>query len=148
MACHIAHSDLYAALERRCERVRKRRSTLLFRRGEKAFGMFLVIRGTVRLDFGVDTSTTLGNVCGRGALVGLPATLSRGNYSMTATLTEDAELGFLTPQDLVSLLRQQPALRQHLLTILSEKAAHSEEVVKALRCKEKPPELALQSALK
>ena len=146
MACYISHPDLYAALERRCDRVRKRRSTALFRRGEKAFGMFLVIRGAVRLDFGVDTSTALGNVCGPGALVGLPATLSRSNYSMTATVTEDAELGFLTPQDLVSLLHQQPELRQHLLTILSEKVAHSEQVAKALRCKEKPPELAWEPA--
>ena len=141
MACYIAHSDLYAALEQRCERVRKRRSTVLFRRGEKAFGMFLVIRGTVSLDFGVDASTALANVCYPGTLVGLPATLSRTNYSMTATVTEDAQLGFLTPRDLVSLLHQQPELRQHLLTILSAKVAHTEEVTKALRQNEKLPEL-------
>jgi len=141
MACYITHSDLYAALEQRCERVRKRRSTVLFRRGEKAFGMFLVIRGTVSLDFGVDASTALANVCNPGTLVGLPATLSRTNYSMTATVTEDAQLGFLTPRDLVSLLHQQPELRQHLLTILSAKVAHTEEVTKALRQNEKLPEL-------
>jgi CRP/FNR family transcriptional regulator, cyclic AMP receptor protein len=146
MACYIAHTDLYAALERRCERVRKRRSTVLFRRGEKAFGMFLVIRGAVRLDFGVDAATALGNLCGPGALVGLPATLSRSNYSMAATVTEDAELGFLTPEDLVCLLHQQPALRQHLLTILSEKLAHSEQVAKALRRNQSPPELGLEPA--
>ena len=146
MACYIAHTDLYAALERRCERVRKRRSTVLFRRGEKAFGMFLIIRGAVRLDFGVDAATALGNVCGPGALVGLPATLSRSNYSMAATVAEDAELGFLTPEDLVSLLHQQPALRQHLLTILSEKVAHSEQVAKALRQNRKPPWADLEPA--
>jgi CRP/FNR family transcriptional regulator, cyclic AMP receptor protein len=137
MACIIAHPDLYAALERRCERVRKRRATVLFRRGDKAFGMFLVIKGTVRLDFGVDASTALGNLCGPGALVGLPATLSRTNYSMTATVTEDAQLGFLTPQAVAALLREQPEFRQDFLTILSAKVAHTEEVTKALRCDEK-----------
>jgi CRP-like cAMP-binding protein len=146
MACYIAHSDLYAALERCCEKVRKRRSTVLFRRGEKAFGMFLVIRGTVSLDFGVDAPTALANVCGPGALVGLPATLSRANYSMTATVTENAELGFLSPEALVCLLRKQPELRQHLLTILSAKAAHSEQVAKALRRNERLPELELGPA--
>jgi CRP-like cAMP-binding protein len=146
MACYIAHSDLYAALERRCERFRKRRSTVLFRRGQKAFGMFLVIRGAVRLDFGVDVATALGNICGPGALVGLPATLSRSNYSMAATVTEDAELGFLTPEDLVSLLHPQPTLPQHLLTILSEKVAHSEQVAKALRRNQSLPELGLEPA--
>jgi CRP-like cAMP-binding protein len=143
MACYIAHSDLYAALEKSCERVRKTRPTVLFRRGEKAFGMFLVFRGTVSLDFGVDASTALGTAWGPGALVGLPATLTRTNYSMTATVTEDAELGFLTPQDLISVLHRQPELRQQLLTILSAKVAHSEQVTKALRRKEKLPGLEL-----
>jgi CRP/FNR family transcriptional regulator, cyclic AMP receptor protein len=141
MACYIAHPDLYAALERRCERSRKRRSTVLFRRGEKAFGVFLVLRGMVSLDFGVDAATALASVCGPGALLGLPATLTRTHYNMTATVTEDAELGFLPPQELVSLLRQQPELRQHLLTMLSAKVAHSEQVTKALLRKEKLPGL-------
>jgi len=143
MACYIAHSDLYAALEQRCERVRKPRSTVLFRRGEKAFGMFLVLRGAVCLDFGVDVSTALASACGPGALVGLPAALTRTNYSMTATVTDDAELGFLTPQALVSVLRQQPELRRQLLTILSAKVAYSEQVTKALVRKEKLPGLEL-----
>ena len=146
MACYIAQPDLYAALERRCETVRKRRSTVLFRRGEKAFGMFLVMKGTVRLDFGVDASTALGNICGPGALVGVPATLSRTNYSMTATVTEDAQLGFLTPQAVAALLREQPGLRQHFLTILSAKVAHTEQVTKALRCNQKSPDLPLVRA--
>ena len=143
MACYIARSDLYAALEQCCERVRKPRSTVLFRRGEKAFGVFLVLRGTVSLDFGVDASTALASTCGPGALVGLPASLTRTNYSMTATVTDDAELGFLTLQALVSLLRKHPELCQQLLTILSAKVAHSEQVTKALLRNEKLPRLEL-----
>ena len=65
---------------------------------------------------------------------------------MTGTVTEDAELGFLSPKALVSLLRKQPELRQHLLTILSAKVAHSEQVAKALRRNEKLPELGLGPA--
>ena len=141
MACYIARSDLYAALQQRCERVRKPRLTVLFRRGEKAFGVFLVFRGTVSLDFGVDASTAL--ACGPGTLVGLPASLTRTNYSMTATVTDDAELGFLTLQALVSLLRKHPDLCQQLLTILSAKVAHSEQVTKALLRNEEPPRLEL-----
>jgi len=146
MACHVAHSGLYAALEQRCERIRKSRSTVLFRRGEKACGMFLVMKGTVSLDFGVDASTALTSVCGPGAIVGLPATLTRTHYSMTATVTEDAELGFMGPEALVSLLRQQPEVCQQLLTILSAKVTHSEQVTKALLRKEKLPRLDLGPA--
>jgi len=146
MACYTARPELYAALEQCCERVKKTRSTVLFRRGEKAFGMFLVIRGAVCLDFGVDASTAFASACGPGALVGLAATLTRTTYRMTATVTDDAELGFLTPPDLVSLLRKQPELRQQLLTILSAKVAHSEQVTKALLRKEKPPRLEWEPA--
>jgi len=139
MACYIASVDLYVALEQRCKRVRKTRSTVLFRRGEKAFGVFLVLRGVVSLDFGVDTSSALARTFGPGALVGLPATLTGTNYSLTATVTEDAELGFLPPELLVSLLRTRPELCQPLLTILSAKVEHTEQVTKALLREEKMP---------
>jgi CRP-like cAMP-binding protein len=143
MARFVDRSDLYAALEQRCERIRKPRSTVLFRRGEKAFGVFLVLRGTISLDLGVDASKTLTSACGPGALVGLPASLTRTSYSMTATVTDDAELGFLTTQALASLLRKDPELCQQLLTILSAKVTHSEQLTKALLCKEKLPRLEL-----
>jgi CRP-like cAMP-binding protein len=143
MACYIAGSDLYAALEPRCEKVRKPRSTVLFRRGEKAFGVFLVLRGTVNLDLGVDASAALTSACGPGALIGLPASLTRTNYSMTATVTDDAELGFLPLQALLLLLRKHPELCQQLLTILSAKVAHSEQETKALLRKERLPSLQL-----
>ncbi len=137
MAGYIA-SDLYAVLEQHCDKVRKPRSTMLFRRGEKALGVFLVLRGTVSLDFGVDGSAALASAYGPGALVGLPATLTKGTYSMTATVGEDAELGFLTTDALLSLLRTHPELCQGLLRVLSAKIAHTDQVTKGLLCKERP----------
>src|SRR5437868_6227154 len=108
----VSPDELYVALENCCERVRKPRWTVLFRRGEKALGMFLVLSGKVKLDFGVDAAASLGSTCGPGALVGLPATLSGNNYSMTATVADDAELGLISPPVLVSLLRKNPELCQ------------------------------------
>jgi CRP-like cAMP-binding protein len=137
MAGYIA-SDLYAVLEQHSERVRRPRSTVLFRRGEKARGVFLVLRGTVSLDFGVDSSAALASTYGPGALIGLPATLTKGTYSMTATLGDDAELGFLTTDALLSLLRTHPELYQGLLRVLSAKIAHTEQVTKAMLRKERP----------
>ena len=91
-----------------------------------------------RLNSAAKESGNQGRLCCSG--VGkMPATLTRTTYSMTATVTDDAELGFLTPQALVSLFRKQPELRQQLLTILSAKVAHSEQVTKALLRKEKLP---------
>ena len=103
--------------------------------------MFLIFKGTVSLDFGVDGSVGLASAYGPGALLGLPATLTRRDYSMTATVTDDAELGFLTTQVLESLFRSHPELCQELLAILSAKVGHTEEVTKVLFRKEKLPRL-------
>ena len=137
MAYDTASVNLHNVLEQRSEKVHKPRSTVLFRRGEKASGMFVVLSGKVILDLGVDSA--LARTCGRGALVGLPSTLTRHDYSMTATVTEDAELGFWSPDALDSLLRNRPDLCQPLLTILGEKIAENHERERALITREKQP---------
>jgi len=137
MAVSTAPANLQIALEQRCEKVRKPRSTVLFRRGEKACGMFVIFSGKVSLDFGVDSP--LSRSYGRGALVGLPATVTRRSYGMTATVTEDAELGLWTPAALDSLLRERPDLCQQLLVILGERVIENQEVQKALLERDKRP---------
>ena len=131
MADDTTPANLQYVLEQRSEKVRKPRFTVLFRRGDKASGMFVVLSGKVSLDLGVDSA--FGRTYGPGALVGLPSTLTRHNYSMTATVTEDAELGFWSPDALDSLLCKHPGLCQPLLAILGEKIAENHEVERALR---------------
>ena len=135
----VSPDELYVALQQCCERVRQPRGTVLFRRGEKALGMFLVLSGVVNLDFGVDAASALGGTCGPGALVGLPATISGGNYNMTATVLDDSELGLIRSQVLVSLLRKNPELCHHLLAILSAKLDHADRVRKAMLSREDLP---------
>ena len=118
-------ASLQTVLEEDCEKIRKPRYSVLFRCGEKAFGMFVVLDGTVSLDFGMDSP--LARIYGPGALVGLPATVTRRNYSMTATVTEDAELGFWSPEMLESLLRDHPEFCCQLLAILGEKVIDNNE---------------------
>jgi CRP-like cAMP-binding protein len=130
-----ASAHLRYILEQRGERVSKPKSTVLFRRGDKASGMFVVLSGKVSLDLGVDSA--LSQCCGAGALVGLPSTITRQNYSMTATVTEDAELGFWTPDGLESLLRSQPELYQPLLVILGAKVAANHDAERRFVYEEK-----------
>ncbi len=99
--------------------------------------MFVVLTGKVILDFGVDGSLAMNHSYGPGALVRLPATLTKRNYSMTATVTQDAERGFWPSEALNSLLRKRPDLCQQLLAILSEKISENQQVAKALLSKEK-----------
>lgn len=130
MTSEAASVHLPYVLLQCAEKIRRPKSTVLFRRGDKACGVFLVFTGKVSLDLGVDS--IVGRSYGAGALVGLPSTLTRQNYSMTATVTEDAELGFLTPDALESLLRQHPDLYPPLLFILGEKVAESREDERAI----------------
>ena len=108
--------SLLDILEQQSEKVTKSASEVLFRRGDPAAGMFVVLSGKVKLDMGVDS--VLSGSCGPGAVVGLLSALTGRNYSMTATVTEDAELGFWSPEALDSLLRGRPDLCRPLLAIL------------------------------
>ena len=105
--------------------------------------MFVVFTGRVRLDFGVDC--LLSRSYGPGALLGVPATISKSNYMMTATVTEDAEVGLWTPRALDSLLLGHPELCQQLLVLLCERMAENHEFMKALR--DRHPEISSDSGL-
>jgi CRP-like cAMP-binding protein len=130
MTSEAASTHLRYIPEQRSEKVSKPKSTVLFRRGEKASGMFVVLSGKVSLDLGVDS--VVERSYGAGALIGLPSTITGQSYSMTAAVTEDADLGFLSPEKLESLLRSHPDLCQPLLVILGEKVAESHEDERAL----------------
>jgi CRP-like cAMP-binding protein len=145
MARYSAAADLKALLLERCEKIQKTRHTVLFKRGEVSFGMFLVLRGTVSLDFGVDGSSPLNKAYGSGALIGLPATLTGRTYSMTATVTDDSELGFVSSEALKTLLLEQPKACEELLTMLTAKIVQTDEVTRAMlgRKSNPGPELAL-----
>jgi CRP-like cAMP-binding protein len=137
MACYVPPTDLQTALKERRVRVYKPKSAVLFQRGEQASVMFVVLSGKVSLDFGVDSS--LARSYGPGALVGLPATLTGRNYTMTATVTENAELVVWTREALDTLLRNRPDLCQQLLTVLGERMAENHRLAKALLTRNEQP---------
>jgi CRP-like cAMP-binding protein len=138
MTCYIPPTDLQTALQQTRVIVYKPKSSVLFRRGEKAFALFVVLSGKVSLDFGVDSA--LARSYGPGALVGLPATLTGRNYTMTATVTENAELVAWTAEALDALLRNRPDLRQQLLTVLGERVAENQKLAKALLARDEQPD--------
>lgn len=126
----LPSANLQTVLEQHSERISKPTGTVLFRCGEKASGMFVIFSGRVSLYFGIDS--TLVSSYGPGALVGLPATITRRNYSMTATVTEDAQLGFLSLEKLDALLRERPELCHQLLVILGNRIADNHDFVQTL----------------
>jgi hypothetical protein len=58
---------------------------------------------------------------------------------MTATVAENAELGFLSLEPLDLLLREDPALCQELVAIVGEMMVEVQRVKQALLDKDSPP---------
>jgi CRP-like cAMP-binding protein len=125
MTDRVVSTYLQQALQEVSERVQRKRGTVLFRRGDEAAGMYIVVRGRVVLDLGVDSVS--GSSCGPGALVGLPSTLTGKNYGMTATVSEDACLSFIPLSALRSLLKHRPDLCRVLLAMLGKIIADNKD---------------------
>lgn len=58
---------------------------------------------------------------------------------MTATVTENAELAVWTRETLHTLLRNRPDLRQQLLTVLGERVAENQRLMKAMLTRDEQP---------
>jgi CRP-like cAMP-binding protein len=143
MALYIAPISPQTALEHESQRISTKKGHVLFERGQKSFGMFVVLRGRVSLDFGSDSGYT--RSYGPGALVGLPSTLTKNSYSMTARVIEDSVLGFWSPQLLQQLLRKHPDYCRELLVMLRERMAENRTIT-AVGAKEPQPSQELYAA--
>jgi CRP-like cAMP-binding protein len=65
--------------------------------------------------------------------VGLPASLSDSAYSLTAEVSEDAELVFLSRQRLLDLLREKPELCFQVMSILTEELTQTRTALERVR---------------
>jgi len=80
--------------------------SILFAEGQKALGIYVVWEGRVKVSIGSDSgkSFTLG-LAGRGAVLGLPATILGLRYAATAEAVEPVKMSFFSRDDLLRRLR-------------------------------------------
>jgi CRP-like cAMP-binding protein len=97
-------AELCAELTRLSSSVRMPKGAVLFRCGDRVSGIFIIHRGVVRMSLDGADSVFPARKLGPGEIVGLPATLT-GNYSLSAEVTEDAELGFVPAQRITDMPR-------------------------------------------
>jgi len=72
------------------------KGAVLFRRGEPAFGVFLVIKGRVSLRLeGQHGAVLWERTVTPDSIIGLPGTLVGGRHSLTAQTLEETELAFV-----------------------------------------------------
>jgi CRP-like cAMP-binding protein len=102
---------------------------VLFRRGQPAFGIFLVRTGSVSLQFDCTCAMPLDSTAGPGSILGLPATLSGSAYSLTAVTQEQCHLAFIERNRLLEILRNNTELCMELLGVLGEEVISARDVI-------------------
>jgi CRP-like cAMP-binding protein len=113
-----APPELQAAVKAHASVSDKKKGTILFHRGDPGLGIFLILRGEVSVTLDGKDSLYPQRKLGSGAIVGLPATLSGGAYSLGAEVSKDAQLAFVSRQDFLEILAKDTNLcveAMHLL---------------------------------
>ena len=134
----VTNEELRAALEPLAVKMSRARNTLLFRRGDAPSGIFLIYSGIVKLGLDELDGALPSRMLGPGGLVGLPATMSGDPYSLSAEVTQDAELGFVSRKAFLHLLRQNAALSFLVIQMLSEEIQGIRGVFRRISLPEEP----------
>ena len=117
-------AELCAELTRLSSSVTMPKGAILFRCGDRVSGIFVIHRGVVRMSLDGADSVFPARKLGPGEIVGLPATLT-GNYSLSAEVTEDAELGFVPAQRITDLFECSPRLCLTAMRLIGEEVART-----------------------
>jgi CRP-like cAMP-binding protein len=107
------------------------KGTVLFRRGDPSFGVFLLRKGSVGLQLESRGKAILDRTVTPGAVIGLPATLSGDHYSLTASTLEKSELAFVGCQDLLELMNSSPSVGVEVVHALGEEVVQMREILAA-----------------
>lgn len=102
-------SVLHDELDRVATHIAMPSGTLLFRCGDPVSGIFIVRSGAINMYLDSGAHTLLAKTLGPGDVAGLPAALT-GIYSLSAQVSEDADLGFIPAPVVAALLERSPHL--------------------------------------
>ena len=110
--------------------VSKRKSTILFSRGDSPAGLYLIRSGKVLLALEGANPAFPPRVLGTGSVVGLPASVAGSPYSLSAEVVQDAELIFVPREKFVECLRTNPPLCFEVMDLLSGEISGTRSALK------------------
>jgi CRP/FNR family cyclic AMP-dependent transcriptional regulator len=106
---------------------------ILFQEGEPAEGIFLLVRGAVKLSVGSSHGDTLLlRTAGPGEILGLSATLTGQGHEVTAETTTDSQLVFIARKDFLRFLREHSDVCLRVVESLSNDVHAAYERVRML----------------
>ena len=116
----IAEKELIEALEKRSSTVVCGEDRQLFRQGADPTGLYILRKGKASLSMESPTGgTILSMTLFPGSLLGLPALIGNEPYTLSATASQGAELGFVTREDFNSLMLSDPTIAVRVLRVLA-----------------------------
>lgn len=95
--------------------------------------MFLIRKGKVNLHLDGKERFYPPRTLGRGAIIGLPATLSGGPYSLAAEVSEDAVLAFVPREDFLALMTKDTKLCLEAMNLLGKEIASIRSALVSLK---------------
>ncbi len=117
----LADSRLIQALQKRAVSSRCQQGQTLFQQGEECRGLYFIKGGEALLVMTAENGTkVLELTVGPGSLLGVPAVVSKGTYTLTATALSGAEVGFVELNEFDALMREQPQLFPLVLAVLAD----------------------------
>lgn len=114
--------QLCLQLERVGDRESMPAGSLLFRKGNKNRGVFLVLSGRFALSSGEDP-TRITRIAEKGSLLGLPATVRNRSYSLTAEATTNAEVCVIPAELFRKMLSTNTLLGMTVVSMLAEEVS-------------------------
>jgi len=133
MALLLVQGELKQSLVETGSKVRYDRGDFLFCRGDEVRGVFLILKGEVRLGLDKSPSALPTRDLGPGNLLGLPATLSNSPYSLTAEAIADSEAIVVTRPAMLELLRKHTKLSFEVMNLLSEELVETRNALSRIR---------------
>lgn len=103
-----ASPELRGALQIPGKRQRFCAGQVLFREDQDAFGVFLLLKGKIRMS--VQSLPKLDRQFSAGSLMGLPSTFTGRPYSLTAQAVTDADVLHVPSESFLQLMRDRPEL--------------------------------------
>jgi CRP-like cAMP-binding protein len=118
----VVSPELCLQLERVGDRECVPAGSLLFRKGSRNRGIFLVLSGRFALSSGEDP-TRITRIAEKGSLLGLPATVRDRAYSLTAEATTDAEVCVIPAKLFREMLSTSTSLGMTVVSMLAEEVS-------------------------
>jgi len=126
----VLSEDVQARLLAKAKLTTEPKGAVLFRRGEPPIGIFLVRNGAINLRLeSQEGETVLDRTVSRGAVVGLPGTVSGDRYSLTAVTLEKSELAYIDRQTVIELMRNDLGVFFEMMHALGEEVVRMRDTL-------------------